>query len=121
MAEDMSTETEIVVKRIKKRKRFADEQEDYDDPIDVDESFKTNVFYTILDSVIGGLTIKTPLIVAIESPPALLDSLEQKVMEECVPLLKPIEAVATELSGEKYPTLSMVIPFLKGLQLTIKN
>ncbi|KAG8181001.1 hypothetical protein JTE90_024749 [Oedothorax gibbosus] len=26
-----------------------------------------------------------------------------------------------ELSGEKYPTLSMVIPLLRGLQHTIKN
>ncbi|KAG8174443.1 hypothetical protein JTE90_014230 [Oedothorax gibbosus] len=51
------------------------------------------------------LKIKTPLTVAmadIESPPASLESSEWKVVEECVPLLKPIEAMTTELSGEKF-------------------
>lgn len=70
------------------------------------------------------MQIKTPLTVAIsdiETPPTMLNSLDWKVLEECVPLLKPVEDMTTELSGEKYPTLSMVIPLLRGLQYTIKK
>ncbi|KAF0750973.1 zinc finger BED domain-containing protein 1-like, partial [Aphis craccivora] len=37
------------------------------------------------------------------------------------PILKPFEHMTSELSGEKYPTLSLVIPLIRGLQHTVKN
>ncbi|KAG8191611.1 hypothetical protein JTE90_018543 [Oedothorax gibbosus] len=37
---------------------------------------------------------------------------EWKVIADCVPLLKQMEDMTTALSGEVYPTLSMVIPML---------
>ena len=58
MSKDLPTDTEFPERRLKKRKRFSDEvegsQNEY--PVLEDESFKINVFYKILDSVVGGLT-----------------------------------------------------------------
>jgi len=70
------------------------------------------------------LQIKAPLSAAITSLPRApngLTALEWELIEDCIPLLKPFESMTTELSGEKYPTLSMVIPLIRGLQFTLKN
>ncbi|KAG8180861.1 hypothetical protein JTE90_023013 [Oedothorax gibbosus] len=70
------------------------------------------------------LQIKVPLAVAlaeIHNPPEALLPSEWEVIADCVPLLKPMEDMTTALSGEVYPTLSMVIPMLRGLQYTISN
>ncbi|KAG8175484.1 hypothetical protein JTE90_004176 [Oedothorax gibbosus] len=70
------------------------------------------------------LKIKVPLAVAlanISNPPEALLPSEWETIKECVPLLKPMEDMTTELSGELYPTLSMVIPMLRGLQYTISS
>ncbi|KAG8180543.1 hypothetical protein JTE90_018163 [Oedothorax gibbosus] len=68
--------------------------------------------------------IKVPLAVAlanISNPPEALLPSKWETIEECVPLLKPMEDMTTELSRELYPTLSMVIPMLRGLQYTISS
>ncbi|CAI6373848.1 unnamed protein product [Macrosiphum euphorbiae] len=71
------------------------------------------------------LQIKAPLSAAITSLPRApngLTALEWELIEDCIPLLKPsFESMTTVLSGEKYPTLSMVIPLIRGLQFTIGN
>ncbi|XP_018331652.1 zinc finger BED domain-containing protein 1-like [Agrilus planipennis] len=66
------------------------------------------------------LKIKAPLSAAITSipqAPEFLDTAEWQIIADCVSLLKPTEDITTVLSGEKYPTLSMVPPLIKGLQL----
>ncbi|XP_008182397.1 zinc finger BED domain-containing protein 1-like [Acyrthosiphon pisum] len=70
------------------------------------------------------LQIKDPLSAAINSLPRApngLTALEWELIEDCIPLLKPFESMTTELSGEKYPTLSMFIPLIRGLQFTLGN
>jgi len=66
--------------------------------------------------------IKAPLSAALTTLPRApngLTAIEWELIEDCIPLLKPFESMTTELSGQTYPTLSMVIPLLRGLQYTI--
>jgi len=70
------------------------------------------------------LQIKAPLSAAITSLPRApngLTTVEWELIDDCIPFLKPFESMTTELSGEKYPTLSMVIPLIRGLQFTLGN
>lgn len=56
--------------------------------------------------------------------PIFLTSLEWEhweLISDCLPLLKPFDVMTVELSAEKYPTLSKVIPLIRGLQYTLKN
>ncbi|KAL4134780.1 hypothetical protein QTP88_006495 [Uroleucon formosanum] len=53
--------------------------------------------------------------------PNCLTATEWDLIADCAPILKPFEHMTSELSGEKYPTLSLVIPLIRGLQYTVKN
>jgi hypothetical protein len=53
--------------------------------------------------------------------PPLLSSDDWAVLKKCTSILKPMEALTTELSGEKYTTMSMIIPLIRGLQLALNN
>ncbi|CAH0563164.1 unnamed protein product [Brassicogethes aeneus] len=67
--------------------------------------------------------LKTPLTVALsELPraPECLDASEWEVIFDCIPLLTPIANMTTELSGEKYLTISIVIPLIRGLQSSLR-
>ena len=55
------------------------------------------------------------------SAPEFLDAEEWKTLEDCVKVLQPSNELTTVLSGEKYPTLSVVIPLLRGFQFTVRN
>jgi len=44
----------------------------------------------------------------------MLNAQEWEVIEDVIPILKPVEVMTTELSGENYPTLAMVIPLVRG-------
>jgi hypothetical protein len=46
---------------------------------------------------------------------------EWDMITDCASILKPFEYMTTELSGENYPTLSLVIPLIRGLQHTVRN
>lgn len=70
------------------------------------------------------IQVKNPLsavLVSLKTAPESLNSEEWNLMEECVEVLKPAEYMTSELSGSKYPTMSIVIPLVRGLQLSIKN
>lgn len=70
------------------------------------------------------IEIKDPLSAAITylpRAPIFLTSLEWELISDCLPLLKPFDVMTVELSAEKYPTLSKVIPLIRGLQYTLKN
>jgi len=53
--------------------------------------------------------------------PFFLTSLEWELISDCLPLLKPFDVMTVELSAEKYPKISKVIPLIRGLQYTLKN
>lgn len=68
------------------------------------------------------LRIKVPLSAALallDNPPPGLNSDEWFVLEDCVSVLEPIEKISTTLSGDSYPTLSIIIPLVRGLQHSI--
>ncbi|XP_072400539.1 E3 SUMO-protein ligase ZBED1-like [Diabrotica undecimpunctata] len=47
--------------------------------------------------------------------PKTLDSEEWALIADCVNLLKPLELMTAEVSGEKYQTMSIIIPLIRGL------
>ncbi|CAK1592121.1 unnamed protein product [Parnassius mnemosyne] len=68
------------------------------------------------------LKVKAPLsatLSLIDSPPPNLNSTEWQILEDCVALLQPVEKISTVLSGESYPTQSIIIPLVRGLQSAI--
>ncbi|XP_036148827.1 zinc finger BED domain-containing protein 1-like [Monomorium pharaonis] len=46
---------------------------------------------------------------------------EIKILEDIVQVLGPIEFVTNEISGDSYPTSSLVIPLIHCMEATIKN
>lgn len=63
------------------------------------------------------LQLKEPItvvIMALKEAPPNLSSDEWDVVEDCIPLLKPFHSITVELSAEEYPTISKVIPLIRG-------
>ncbi|XP_008181981.1 zinc finger BED domain-containing protein 1-like [Acyrthosiphon pisum] len=63
--------------------------------------------------------LKEPLTIAIISltrAPIFLDHDEWNIVEDIIPLLRPFNCLTVELSAEQYPTISKVIPLIRGLQ-----
>ncbi|XP_050054962.1 zinc finger BED domain-containing protein 4-like [Aphis gossypii] len=70
------------------------------------------------------VNIKAPLSAAMSTlpqAPNYLNASEWEIILDCTHILKPFEIMTAELSGEKYPTLSVVIPLIRGLQHILKN
>lgn len=70
------------------------------------------------------LRIKDPLCVTVANlprTPEFLDADEWNAVEDCVKVLQPSNELTTVLSGEKYPTLSVVIPLVRGFQFAVRN
>lgn len=68
--------------------------------------------------------VRNPLSAAMSNLSATLSPLlsdEWAILKDCISVLKPIEALTTELSGEKYITISTIIPLIRGLQHAINN
>lgn len=70
------------------------------------------------------LRTKVPLsatLPLLTSPPPSLNAEDWLIIEDCVALLQPMEKVTSVLSGESYPTLSCIIPIVRGLQNSVHN
>ncbi|KAK9739869.1 hypothetical protein QE152_g8698 [Popillia japonica] len=52
--------------------------------------------------------------------PVFLNAQEWNALKGCVTLLTPVELLTTVLSNEKYVTMSLVIPLIRGLQHSLK-
>lgn len=68
------------------------------------------------------LKIKTALSATMSDmtgSPNNLQNSEWEVVQECVDLLRPLEKLTAALSGEKYPTLSSVIPLIRNVQAAL--
>jgi len=64
--------------------------------------------------------LKEPLTIAIISlteAPGNLDHDEWNIVDDIIPMLKPFECLTVELSAEQYPTISKVIPLIRGNML----
>lgn len=70
------------------------------------------------------VNIKAPLSAAMSTlpqAPNYLNASEWEIILDCTHSLKPFEIMTVELSGEKYPTLSVVIPLIRNLQHILRN
>lgn len=70
------------------------------------------------------IEIKNAITVTLTSLPKApnnLDGTDWSIILDCIPVLKPIETLTIVLSAEKYPTISMIIPLIRGLQHTLKH
>lgn len=70
------------------------------------------------------LRVKVPLsatLSMLDSLPPNLDAADWQILEDCVTILQPFEKLTSMLSAESYPTLSSVIPLVRGLQSSLMN
>nr|XP_022901763.1 zinc finger BED domain-containing protein 1-like [Onthophagus taurus] len=70
------------------------------------------------------LAIKDPLSAAITSlprAPEFITATEWDLLIDVVSILKPFEKITIELSGEKYITMSLIIPLIRCLQHSLKS
>ncbi|KAJ8928731.1 hypothetical protein NQ314_018679 [Rhamnusium bicolor] len=59
-------------------------------------------------------------ITSLPNAPEFLYAREWNILSDCISILKPIELMTTNLSGEKFPMRSFVIPLIRDLQYTLK-
>lgn len=86
-----------------------------------DVKTRWNSTYIMLDRL---EKVKVPLTAALSSLNSSPDNLtneEWTVLHECVTVLKPIEQLTTIFSGQDYPTLSSIIPLIRGVQASLRN
>lgn len=70
------------------------------------------------------LEIREPLCAAMShltKAPEPLDASDWQVLKECAEVLQPLLTMTEELSGETYPTLSMVIPLLRSIRHALRS
>ncbi|KAL4112812.1 hypothetical protein QTP88_016538 [Uroleucon formosanum] len=70
------------------------------------------------------VNIKAPLSATMSTlprAPNYLNASEWEIILDCTHILKPFQIMTAKLSGEKYPTLSVVIPLIRGLQHILRN
>ncbi|CAH1103025.1 unnamed protein product [Psylliodes chrysocephalus] len=80
-----------------------------------------NSTYLMIDRI---LILKDPLILAlaeIGNAPPQLNSADWAMLRDIVQILKPADELTKIISGEKYPTLSGIIPLLRGLQHSLNG
>lgn len=62
-----------------------------------------------------------PILLQCPSAPDMLCKKDLEVLEDIALVLKPIEKVTAEMSGEEYPTSSLVIPIIRCLTITVEK
>ncbi|XP_063220505.1 E3 SUMO-protein ligase ZBED1-like [Bacillus rossius redtenbacheri] len=68
--------------------------------------------------------LKEPLSAVLASLPTAPSALlvdQWQVIEDCVPVLKIFNLLTIEFSAEKYPTISKVIPLVRGVQMKLQT
>jgi hypothetical protein len=63
----------------------------------------------------------TAVMSSLEKAPQMLNAEEWLIIEDCIPVLKPLNLMTTVLSREKYVTLSSIIPLVRGLQHSVNK
>lgn len=70
------------------------------------------------------IDVKAPITAVMSSlpkAPQMLSAEEWLVIEDCIPVLKLFDLMTTALSGEKYVTLSSIIPLVRVLQYSVNK
>lgn len=73
-----------------------------------------NSTYLMIERLIQLKEPLTIVMITITEAPSNLSSDEWNSIEDIIPLLRPFDKLTTELSGEQYPTLSTIIPLIRG-------
>lgn len=55
------------------------------------------------------------------SAPDMLKREEMQMLNEVISLMKPVECVITKISGDSYPTCSVIIPLVRCLKVAIRE
>ncbi|XP_050062434.1 E3 SUMO-protein ligase ZBED1-like [Aphis gossypii] len=63
----------------------------------------------------------TIVMITLKEAPSNLESQEWSIIEDMIPLLRPFNNLTVELSAEQYPTISKVIPLIRGLQFSLNS
>lgn len=83
--------------------------------------YKVEFKYSYVRKLVQIKSLLSAAITFLPCVPDFLTALEWKLIIDYLPILKPFDVMTTELSGEIYPTLSSVIPLVRGLQHTLKS
>ncbi|XP_034936456.1 zinc finger BED domain-containing protein 1-like [Chelonus insularis] len=62
-----------------------------------------------------------PVILKFPNPPRMIDPEEIQVLKDLIVLMKPVESVINKLSGDSYPTCSVLIPILHCMKMAIQS
>lgn len=82
-----------------------------------DVSTRWNSCLLMLEKLVALKEPITCVMMSLKDGPILILPSEWEIIEDIIPLLSPFNLMTIELSGEKYPTLSMVIPLVRGINL----
>jgi len=80
-----------------------------------------NSFYYMLKRFLELKDYVYPILLTYPTAPKVLSREEITILEDVVKVLGPIEFVTTEISGDSYPTSSMIIPVIHCMKGTVKN
>ncbi|XP_030765200.1 zinc finger BED domain-containing protein 1-like [Sitophilus oryzae] len=80
-----------------------------------------NSTYIMLDRLIAIKASITAVMSSLPKAPEMLNAEEWLILEDCICVLKPFDLMTTTLSGEKYVTLSSIIPLVRGLQYSLNR
>nr|XP_023028246.1 zinc finger BED domain-containing protein 1-like [Leptinotarsa decemlineata] len=86
-----------------------------------DVSTRWNSTLIMLERLVKVKDALSMTIISITKAPEFLDADEWAVIEDSIFLLKPLEVMTATLFADTYPTISMVIPLVRGLQHSLVN
>jgi hypothetical protein len=77
-----------------------------------DISSRWNSTFKMIERLLKIKILLTVLMSSLSRTPNCLNSSEWEIITDFINILKPFENITSELLGEKYPTLSLIIPLI---------
>ncbi|CAG9829823.1 unnamed protein product [Diabrotica balteata] len=86
-----------------------------------DVSTRWNSCYIMLQRLINIKDSLSIVVTDLPKSPQFLNAEEWKIIVDCVKVLKPANDITTIVSSERYPTMSLIVPLIRGLQYALVN